>query len=373
MDEAPPENNDGEATSFDFVQHRIRAERQYQRQLSLFADFASCVKSILQDCLRVRNIQIASLEARAKAVDHFGAKAALPRESDSNQPRYPNPMEDITDLAGIRVLTFFPNTVTQISEAIEDEFKVRERTDKSELLWQEERFGYQSIHLLVQLSNARVALAEYARYKAMVAEIQVRTILQHAWAEIEHDIQYKSSVAMPSAIRRRFMSLAGLLEIADREFQAIQTEDERARQEARDSVAKGQLSGLELTPDALKAYLDRRLQPDGRISSWAYEFEVRVLKSLGFSSVEQVEGCVGQYDAESLSRLVFPGYLQGQITRFDLMLLAGLGESYAARHPLQRFEWFQQPTRERLEKIRAANVPVGTFQPPGDEVESTGK
>jgi ppGpp synthetase/RelA/SpoT-type nucleotidyltranferase len=83
------------------------------------------------------------------------------------------------------------------------------------MLWEKERFGYQSIHYLVQVSEARVALAEYARYRAMIAEIQVRTILQHAWAEIEHDIQYKSSVAMPSVIRRRFMSLAGLLEIAD--------------------------------------------------------------------------------------------------------------------------------------------------------------
>jgi hypothetical protein len=56
----------------------------------------------------------------------------------------------------------------------------------------------------------------------LVAEIQVRTILQHAWAEIEHDTRYKAVDVAPTAIARRFVALAGLLEIADREFQALQ-------------------------------------------------------------------------------------------------------------------------------------------------------
>jgi ppGpp synthetase/RelA/SpoT-type nucleotidyltranferase len=57
----------------------------------------------------------------------------------------------------------------------------------------------------------------------------VRTILQHAWAEIEHDIQYKSARALPPALRRRLAALAGLLEIADREFQAIRDEHDSDR------------------------------------------------------------------------------------------------------------------------------------------------
>src|SRR5438309_774277 len=78
-----------------------------------------------------------------------------------------------------------------------------------------------------------------------VAEIQVRTILQHSWAEIEHDIQYKSVSVIPAEIRRRFMSLAGMLEIADREFQAIQDADKRLTEEARASVEGGQLGKVE--------------------------------------------------------------------------------------------------------------------------------
>lgn len=89
--------------------------------------------------------------------------------------------------------------------------------------------------------------------------------------------------------------------------------------------------------------------------------------------MEQVEACVGQYDADSLSRLIYPGYRQGQITRFDLMLLAGLGDLYAARHPWQPLDWFNQSSRVHLEKMRAASVPVGTFQTAGEEAPSAGE
>ena len=88
---------------------------------------------------------------------------------------------------------------------------VHEKSNKADTLQLEERFGYQSVHYLVALKEDRTSLSEYLQYKGLIAEIQVRTILQHAWAEIEHDIQYKSSETIPQPIRRRFMQLAGLL------------------------------------------------------------------------------------------------------------------------------------------------------------------
>ncbi len=79
----------------------------------------------------------------------------------------------------------------------------------------------------MKLAPQRALLPEYERSADSITEIQVRTVLQHAWAEIEHDIQYKSASVIPAEIRRRFMSLAGMLEIADRESQAIQDADKR--------------------------------------------------------------------------------------------------------------------------------------------------
>ena len=59
---------------------------------------------------------------------------------------------------------------------------------------------------------------EYKAFKGIKFEIQIRSILQHTWAEIEHDIGYKSKLEIPRDIRRQFSRLAGLLEIADNEF-----------------------------------------------------------------------------------------------------------------------------------------------------------
>ena len=106
-------------------------------------------------------------------------------------------------------------------------------------------------------SGQSARLAEYTRYQGAVVEIQVRTILQHAWAELEHDIQYTSSTAIPKEIRRRFMALAGVLEVADREFQAIQDADKVIVDTAREMVDRGDLAGVEITPVALKQFLDK--------------------------------------------------------------------------------------------------------------------
>ncbi|WP_441293061.1 hypothetical protein ACSRUE_06010 [Sorangium sp. KYC3313] len=123
---------------------------------------------------------------------------------------------------------------------------------------------------MAKLTTHRTRLPEHGPFADTTAEIQARTILQHAWAEIEHDIQYKSTSVIPTEIRRRFMSIAGMLEIADREFQAIQDADRILTDEARSRVEEGQLDQVEVTPDSVKAFLDKRLGRDGRISDFSY-------------------------------------------------------------------------------------------------------
>ena len=86
-----------------------------------------------------------------------------------------------------------------------------------------DRFGYLSVHFVVRLSPARAALPEYRRFEKLLCEIQIRSILQHAWAEIEHDLGYKAKVEIPRDIRRSFSRLAGLLELADQEFSRIRS------------------------------------------------------------------------------------------------------------------------------------------------------
>ncbi|MGE3482964.1 MAG: GTP pyrophosphokinase family protein, partial [Gammaproteobacteria bacterium] len=237
-----------------------------------------------------------------------------------------------------------------------------DRSDKAEDLLEEERFGYQSVHYLVRLSAARAQLAEYERFAGAVTEVQVRTILQHAWAEIEHDIQYKSSAAIPRDIRRRFMALAGMLELADREFQAIQDQDAALNTAARRLIEQGKYSEVEITPTALKLYLDQQLGADGRMSEFSYDWTVRLLKRLGFRSLDQINQCISTYDDDKVSRLL-AGARQGQVTRFEYLLLAGLGEKFIERHTFAGQPWFDATPKSQLKKLREAGVPVAIYDP----------
>jgi ppGpp synthetase/RelA/SpoT-type nucleotidyltranferase len=354
--------SESSAEAFDFVAHRHSAESAYQRVRHTYEGFAECLRSVLRLALDQRGIHVATIDPRAKAIESFGRKAAIPDESDPLRPKYPRPLEQITDMAGVRVITFFPKIVDEVNKAIAEEFEVLERVDKGAALLQEERFGYTSVHYIIRLAGNRTRLPEYAAFSGLVGEIQVRTALQHAWAEIEHDIQYKSAETIPTEISRRLMALAGLLEIADREFQAIQIEDERLRRDARRLVDEGRLNDAELTPDSLKAYLDKTLGPDGRMADWSYDYQVRDLRRLGFRTLGQVDECVKGYDDDRISRLVW-GSRQGQLTRFDLMVLAGMGEQYLRRHRWNDQEWFIGSRSNWLGTLRTGGVEVREYVP----------
>jgi ppGpp synthetase/RelA/SpoT-type nucleotidyltranferase len=368
MTESSPDRDEKAADdevveAYDFAAHRQRAVDAYQPLVALYADYALAVHSILKAKLEADGINVNSLEYRAKTIESFGDKAQKPSDEDPNRPKYLDAVADITDLAGVRAITHFLSTEAELDEIIQAEFEVVEKADKSALLHKEERLGYHSIHYLVRLRPNRRSLPEYERYAGLVAEIQVRTVLQHAWAEIEHDIQYKAVTALPAAIRRRFMTLAGLLEIADREIQAIQEESERLQEEARQSVEAGRFGDVEITPDALKAYLDRRLGPDGRMRDFSYQYEARLLKRLGFTDLAQLDAALRPYDDDAVSRAVH-GYRQGQLTRLDTVLLAALGEEYIRRHWAFRpgNEWWVKYMRRELDRLAKAKITIGDFK-----------
>jgi putative GTP pyrophosphokinase len=323
---------DQTADGFDFKSHQEAAVSAYYKRLDYFKAFAHITRRIVHEALTRRHIKVQSVEAREKDPESFGKKAATPLETDPTKPRYPRPLEQITDLAGVRVITYFPNTLGDVDKLIKEEFDVQERSDRGELLIEQERFGYSSVHYLVRLSKSRIQLPEYAEYSGAIAEIQVRTVLQHAWAEIEHDIQYKSSSVIPSVIRRRFVALAGMLEIADREFQAVQDEDQRLRQRAREKIKQGDFEKVEITPDALRAFLQKAVGSDDRISAFSYDFLARTLREMGFRTLRQIEKCISQFDDDQLSRIAW-GYRQGRSLGLNCSYLRGWENSISSGIP----------------------------------------
>jgi putative GTP pyrophosphokinase len=347
---------------FDFAAHEQAAVNAYLKVFPYWSDVAAATGRIIEQAIKSRGIRVHSVQFRPKDPASFGRKASKPSDADPLQPKYPNPLAEISDLSATRVITFFPRTIEEIDKMLREEFEILEHFDKTEDLLEEERFGYQSVHYLVKLTKARATLAEYQRFAGAVTEVQVRTILQHAWSEIEHDIQYKSSAAIPRDIRRRFMALAGMLELADREFQAIQDQDAALNTEARALVEQGKYSQVEITPTALKLYLDRRLEPDGRMSEFSYTWTVRLLKRLGFRTLDQIDECIANYDDDKVSR-VLTGARQGQLTRFEYLLLASMGDKYLERHTFAGQPWFDHRPKAHLQKLLDAGISPINYDP----------
>jgi len=348
-------------STFDFEEHGREALSEYLKVRSHYQDLALSVERIIRECLDHQHTKINSVTQRAKDAESFQRKASRPSDSDPTVPKYQDPLHEITDLAGVRIITFFPDTISEVERALTEQFSIVERTDKSDALIDNERFGYQSVHFLVKLKTPRSELPEFARFGENIVEVQVRTILQHAWAEIEHDIQYKSTLAIPEEINRRFMALAALLEIADREFQNIRDAESRIRIDARERLIAGNLD-VEITPDSLKAYLDQKLGTDNRLSKSTYDWLVRILKSLGFASLSQVDSCTAPFDDDVLSR-ISERSRQGQATRFEHMLLAGMGEAFIDRHPLGTEPSWGALTTERLRRLREGGIAIGSYDP----------
>ena len=318
------------------------------------------MREVLRQALKVKEIAVNSIDARAKEPDSFGIKAEAKSEVRPSAPKYRNPLVDINDLAGLRVITFFPSAVVNVGDCIQEEFEVLEHIDHKKERVEEKQFGYLSKHYLVRLKGNRTTLPEYNAHLDLIAEIQARTILQHAWAEIEHDIQYKSSDTTPESITRRFMALASLLEIADREFQAIQKEDKLLKERARTSVEQGQFDQVEITADALRTYLDKQIGADARTTDFSYEYTARLVRRLGFTTIEQIDECIKRYDDDQLSRIRW-GRRQGQLSRFEDMLLAGMGCAYLKRLP-DDAEW-RNFLANSLNIFREHRIPIGDYDP----------
>lgn len=188
---------------------------EYDEQCALYTEFTEKIEKLVEDLLKENDLRVHSISSRVK--DRVALRTKLERAEE----KYLR-LSDITDLSGIRIIIYLADEVDKVAKIIQKEFDIDQEhsVDKRELL-DPDRFGYLSLHYVVSLPATRLKLTEYQRFSDCKVEIQIRSILQHTWAEIQHDLGYKGKQTVPKEIRRRFARLAGLLELADDEFTQI--------------------------------------------------------------------------------------------------------------------------------------------------------
>lgn len=209
---------------------------EYKKLEKSYSAFAFKLKDLLHDIASNKNIAVHTVEARAKSVDSFAKKISRADKS------YLNPLEEVTDLCGLRVILYYQSDVDLFCNFIRDEFSVDDERSVNKLHeLSADRFGYISTHLIVNLKKSRGSLIEWSSFKSFNAEIQVRTVLQHAWASISHTLQYKNSSDTDTQIARQLNRVSGLLEVADEQFVAIKTKIISLRDQVERDFSKNNL------------------------------------------------------------------------------------------------------------------------------------
>jgi predicted RNase H-like nuclease/ppGpp synthetase/RelA/SpoT-type nucleotidyltranferase len=301
-----------------------RAVREYAEQLpSLQAAtdrYVRLVTALLDDA----GINYLNVTGRAKSVASFAAKAS---RSAAGAPAYPDPLRDITDQVGVRVITYLRRDVDAVAELLSEQFTVLVDRDLGLEAAREGRFGYASRHLL--LGSGDPAGSAYVGGQRL--QVQVRTVLQHAWAEFEHAIRYKGTVPEEHApdLDRRFTLAAGLLELADREFSLIH---ERMREAPTAGPAVPDEDDPRIGAQELAAFLAGRYADAGWSRPDHYAWASGLLLELGVTSLDELGGLLAGVDSAAVNARM--GYRRPPtaVRRLDDALLCLFGERYVGLH-----------------------------------------
>ncbi|MFC3805421.1 GTP pyrophosphokinase [Terrabacter sp. MAHUQ-38] len=287
--------------------------------------FVEMVTALLDEA----GITYLSVTGRTKSVGSFAAKAQRRRDGELI---YPHPLTDITDLIGVRVITYVHDDVAAVADLLSEELAVLDDRDMGMETARAGRFGYASRHLLVAVDASRTVPAAYESLRRRSVSVQIRTVLQHAWAEFEHDIRYKGSVPEEHAsdLDRRFTLAAGLIELADREFSAIRDRLQMAVPAAAPPEEGEQPSEPDSRIGAqdLAKFLASTYEDAGWSRTDHYTWVSGLLLELGITTVEALAEVISPVDSAELSERMGYTYPPGAVRRLDDALLASFGTRY---------------------------------------------
>lgn len=262
---------------------RLMCREWYSGKMSAYESLTKIACGTIEGLLKEKQIDHLSVTGRAKSLDGLLEKM--------QRKEYSNPKTDVHDLAGIRVITYIESDVEKAVHLVRSAFNVHpdKSLDKTTELGVD-RIGYRSVHLVCDFGASRASLPEYAPYEGMLLEVQIRTVLQHAWAEIEHDRNYKFGGVLPARIERRLHLAAGTLEMVDYEFDALaKAIDEHSRMVAHETK-KGNLD-IPIDTPGLEEFMRTKFQGEDWVNlSKPRDFEVvPELKRFGLTTLAEVD------------------------------------------------------------------------------------
>ena len=279
--------------------HSQELLEQYKSLLNVYTQMAEIIPQKLKEIFDEAGIIVAAVEHRVKAQDSLAGKLKL------KGGKYKD-IFDITDLVGIRVITFYIDDVDKVASVLERLFDIDwENSIDKRKAHEIDSFGYLSLHYICRIPESSYTNPEHPELNKIRFEVQMRTVLQHAWANMNHDTGYKSGVEIPRVYMRDMSRLAGMLELIDDEFSRIRREITDYRRNVQNLVASGNLEEVQLDGDSFKSYL--QIGPFDRLSKRIASINqaeiqpvdlsgfLALFKAMGFKTLGDVAKLVKDY------------------------------------------------------------------------------
>jgi len=231
-----------------------KIETEYNSVKSLLTEFSEQICQQLEKLIKENNIFLGfPIQKRVKTWDSIQEKFERLSMKVSS-------ILELQDLVGLRINLLFKKDVEPICKIIKDSFEVVRQYDTIDRL-KADQFGYSSIHFVIKIPKDWLTVPTFKHLGNLQAEIQIRTLAQHIWAEASNFLQYKRESSVPNNVLRSVYRVSALLETVDLEFDRVLEEKNIYRERALD-VKKPQKLNVDLIEKILDAYLPQDNKSD---------------------------------------------------------------------------------------------------------------
>lgn len=276
--------------------------KEYKKNFEIYESFETILKNYIQGLLD-KAIQEGKLDkesveikSRTKEIESFKGKISR----DDKKLKYKDPLSEITDLVGIKIMLTSLKDENIVYELLKLEMKdnidKENSVDKTEDIKKERKFGYLGRHLVVFYDENMFELGKHlinkeihpSHFKGLRAEIQVKTLLQHVWAEVEHKARYKAGEELSNDKKRYFDRLAALIEVADDLFKDLVEESEKINQNSKQEIQKEALEtqSEQTQQESKKDSKDKKQSPAVNSETIALYLANEIIKNK-FKDIEQ--------------------------------------------------------------------------------------
>ncbi|NHM08344.1 hypothetical protein G4D82_14035 [Flavobacterium sp. CYK-4] len=235
-------------------------EHEYSVLKSGFDKFNKSLLNQLSEILDNENIILGfPIQSRIKSIESILEKL------ESGRVNIKKSITELQDVIGLRIIILFKKDIDVLSNLISNNLEVVKQYNSEEKLL-ENQFGYSSKHFIVKIPKTWSNVPTFKGLEKFTAEIQIRTLSQHTWAEASNELQYKHEESVPRQLLRSIGRVSALLETVDLEFERLLIE----REEYKSQITKQNTKDQTLNVDLLASILDLHLPKQNKIENEDY-------------------------------------------------------------------------------------------------------